>query len=787
MSNMVKYGHYFIAASIAVTGVVWLFRPDDPRIKGEDYAALFETCQNALVIPYLTGEQTPDWEEANRYYFTDYPSNSIYSTIRYTDILKLADRSRYIVARPDGSIFWTQTDIDADTFEVAVSHGGYATAQSSGILVDSLNAGGYNVTNYTYTFSTNSFSDSFVTTATRLWQTNSQFETVNRVTAVNGPGPYQTWAKTNLPLANLVYGRGAAIGLTNSTGFQTPGSWWPFLRSYSYPWEQWNTKDRSRVYVSRKSYDNVAWTNLFVSTNIPSFSATALATGTNIPAFAGYSISTFVSPDGSESEIFCCIRPPSSSNGIYIGAPWPNYGVINYVTNDVRSVETSQGYYLRIWRRGAEIYSAINYATVYGPEVFIYSMGDAPGIDPIGGGSMSGVDYVMSWLGWTTNELSVVKLWVDNPAVSPIYVALSTTYSGFSLSNNSFVVSTRRATTNAVSGTINVDQIPSFMELDDTRITTNKLNAIAHVLTHLNRTVYIGPHDMITATNQQAVARDVSTNYPSEYILGQPGETPTYYSGYDRNTQIDEIVNMNPVLTTNNWPVNSEILERVFFQYVLNGRATIYTNYLGVIEYDSVVNHTGYDSRFVRSKYPMTGCSVTYPSVWAITNGYVKRVQVYAAVECIPNLSQPYINETAMGYYTYSHTAGGEYWNQGNYGITWSNGVINAPSVAIESGRTTGLHRVYTGTEGNFRLTDKAVFTRIYDISNPTNAISFDLPAIATSLPDFKARFAYLNWKTAAAGARNEGWYYDHSVGWEIRISRVMIVVDWTLDGFLKE
>ena len=102
MSSIIKYGRYWIAAGIAVTGVLWFNRPNDPRIKGEDIADTFEAIQD-LNVAYLTGDQTPDWPAWN----LD-STNSIYAPIQYDVIQRMANRLREKVSRSSGSIFWTQ-------------------------------------------------------------------------------------------------------------------------------------------------------------------------------------------------------------------------------------------------------------------------------------------------------------------------------------------------------------------------------------------------------------------------------------------------------------------------------------------------------------------------------------------------------------------------------------------------------------------------------------------------------------------------------------------------------
>lgn len=776
MSSMKQYGHYWIAASIAVTGVVWLFRPGDARIMGEDYAALFETCQNALVIPYLTGSQTPDWNAANTTGGA-VASNSIYSVIRYSDIVKMANRSRTVVTKDNASIFWTNAGFNSNVVEVAVSYGGVCDTQlTAGVTVDTLNGGGWTVTNRTYTFSTNTFADSIVTSATRMWQTNSQFEGVVPVDSGSAIS-YLSPSLTNLPIANVVFGRGVANGLTNSSGLKTPGSWWPFTSSYRYPWEQWNTPAKSRVVALVDLNDGITLTNSVAWISSNSLDV-VFGISTNL---TGYVTGTLMDLNGGRSTEWIVVKTPEVYSDFSLEGPLSPIDT-GYVHNFASVSSWYRTFYL--WAKGGN-QAPITAEQVYGDTVIVQPNEGGQWWDPVRGDSVRLYSLFVAQYS-SVSARAVIKVSIPSRSdLNPIYFAFNV-YDGSDPKTNQFFELPASAMSNSVLAVATESALADpFKAIDDQRITTNKLNQLASVLTNLNRTICIGTYELITATNQQKViiGDNVFTNYPSEWIYNQPGETPTYYGGYDRATQIDELIGVTDA-TINSVIVNTSRLEQGLFQYWLQGRATIYTNSVPALEYDSVVDGYG---RFNRSRYSMAGCSVTYPSVWAITNGYVSRVQVYVAVECVPNLTQSYINDDITTVDMYSHNAGGEYWNQGNYGISWSNGVINAPSVAIESGRTTGVHRVYNGTQGNFKLTDKAVFTRIYDVSNPTNAISFDFPAIDTSLPDFKDRFAYLNWKTAPSGERWEGWYYDHSVGWEIRISRVMIVVDWALDGMLKE
>jgi hypothetical protein len=130
----------------------------------------------------------------------------------------------------------------------------------------------------------------------------------------------------------------------------------------------------------------------------------------------------------------------------------------------------------------------------------------------------------------------------------------------------------------------------------------------------------------------------------------------------------------------------------------------------------------------------------------------------------------------------YSHDVDGEYWHEGNFGVTVAGMTINGPSHAVDATRTKGLHRVFRGgnaKDGNFWFTDTAVFSKIFTANNPTNQLVFDLPCPAVTHADPKDRYQYFSWSYEPDGFYRVAREWDYRVGYLVKVPRVLIVVDW--------
>jgi hypothetical protein len=163
----------------------------------------------------------------------------------------------------------------------------------------------------------------------------------------------------------------------------------------------------------------------------------------------------------------------------------------------------------------------------------------------------------------------------------------------------------------------------------------------------------------------------------------------------------------------------------------------------------------------------------------------VKKVTVYGAFEAFTTISQPYYDWANLSLYGKmdSHTVSGEYWNEANFGVTTTNAIINAPSQSVDSTRSKGLQKDFLGN-GNFDFTDTAVFSKIFEVNDPTEEIRFDLNSFDITRADPSERFAGFGWTGTyypdGTGGHVEGLSKTYNIGYNIENMRILIVVDWS-------
>jgi hypothetical protein len=759
MASQIKYGHYWISAGILVAGALWLSRPGDKRILGEDLADLFEATQEVLVVPYLTGAQVPDWEAYNDTY-VGYGSNSISSVIRYRDISTMAGRIRYTVTRSDGPVYWTEESF-GDTAELAVSSGSYAEAESTGITVDELNGGGWAITNLTYSYTANIFADSIVTTASRMLANNSQFEAEMPIDL--GTDAYNTAiASTNLPLADLIFDRGAAVSLEDDTDFNTPGSWWPFEWSYRFGWEQWSYPGHSRVAVKTVVADGVVFTNV-----IWIAAAGDVSVEPEAGTAAGAAVIKLYGVSGVDSAEMAYVRTPPDNNNLYLSSYYKTKtftGSDTTITIDVL--------------KGADAKSSVLSAVIIGgkSDVSIYKSFDTYDSSKIS----------FSFALPLVTDYSVIRFSSEDTNHPPVYAVIGWTNNVAALSNSSFKVDSRYFIDAPCTADIYSPAVASsFTALDDRRIVIDKLDGLSEVLTNLNRTVYIGAASVLSCTGLvQVVESHAYTNYVTVFLSGS-GTTPSYYTAYTVNDLIDDFLTITQTETNQTAATSVGDMAGYYFQLYDSGFADIQTD-SPPSSWSSLTEVEG-DVHW-RKHNTWLGVSPTYPSLWAITNGYVSNVTVYAAWEVVKNITDGYEAMDVFSTY-YSHDVGGEYWHEGNFGVTVDGMTINDPSHAVDATRTKGVHRVFpsgNAKDGNFWFTDTAVFSKIFTANNPTGPIVFDLPCPAVTHADPKDRYQYFSWSDEPDGSYRVARKWDYRVGYLVKVPRVLIVVDWNFQHLVR-
>jgi hypothetical protein len=745
MSNWIKYGRYYIAAGIAVTGVLWFNRPSDMRVKGEDVADLYEAEAERSVITALTGTDTPDFDYYNSR-LAAAPSggtNTVDSRVRYADISTIAERIRHSIQR-GGNIFWTSDDI-TNGQQIAESMGSWSVTNTV------YNNAPYGITNVqvrTYSYSTNSFKDMIVTSGTRLWNPGSLFEYRDGL-----DGSVMT--KTNLPVSNLVYGRGTAF--TCQTNSLRNGSWWPLQRTYTFPWEQWNDVDRIRVTLESKAGASAATNVLWITTNSPALSLSF----TN--SAACFSVAAWKSVQGWESVPFTYIGMPPNNNGLYLSAYSYSTAPGEFSYIDVRV------------RKGSSAYNAeVSAAVVYGDSSISWT--------PSGQGY-----YYTDFAFWPkTNATSaVIKFTASNTNIAPVYCKVSWSNATAVMTNDYFDVTKELFISEAITGMAKEGAfLGGQLSIDDMRINTNKLYSLAHVLTNLHRTVCVGA--TVTPTNSTGTmiykGSPISgTNYVLETTSGT-GYTPSYYTGYDMGDILADLLETDGQTDVSYSP-DASLISTFDFHLDETKTAKVYES--PDVRWDAYVKVFGY---FRITEMQHNGCTLSYPADWAVTNGYVKRVRVFALVETD---GQEYGTERyPLPVWSYTNTVSGSLWYAGNLGIESTNCIVNLPDPSIDT-TISNTNTVAFSSSGDLGFCGTSRLTLVYDVSDPTNRIMFDMPAFSFT---HCTPGRYTLTESAQAGPaelRREASRKDYSVYYRVKVSKWVVLVDWNFkhlgNGFTPE
>ena len=746
MSNLVKYGKYFISAGIAIGGAVWLQRPKDVRIKGEDIADLYGAVQDCYVVPYLVGEALPDWQAAN-----DGNTTTVGAAISYYDIKTIGMRARDLWTR-NGNILWTTNMFAGDTVEPSKMLGGFSFTNTNLAVVDDLNPNGLMVTNRYYTYSTNTYADNLITTATRLFTPAMKFEPWIMGSQYGWMVPITS---TNLPVSGYVFS-GASAGtfqsLTNYTS-------WPFEWSFVYPWEQWSYPTKSRVTVLPSVYTNVVFTNLlWIGTN-----SLSLTVSPSNGVQAGVAVASMMDVAGNLSPTFVYIKTPPNNDYLYL-SPYTYAPTVPFPYNYV---------YIRVLKGANSRNATIDGSVVYGESRL--------NISPAGQG------YYFTDFQFTTHYpsdgYSVIKFTSSYAGQNPVYAFIAWTNNPSALSNAYFTIANRcyvdtpviaTATTNAVTKT--------FKATDDLRISTNKLNGLAQIITNMNRTVYFGGIGTLIATNRVCKRTDTFWNgqaniyYITEWMSGNTEQDPQYYDFGDPAQYIPTYIATagTDTFTNTNWSVREIYSERL--QYVAYKQGQRYS-----FAPDPGGGWNGYSNiegqSYEKLEYSYTGVTPVYPSMFAVTNGYVKKVTVYALYEVRTAWQPSYL--AGQYYYmgdNFSHDVGGNYWTTYNTGLSISGKTLSTPTEALPDTRVKYLHRDYATA-----IKNRAVYCKIAEVSNPTSQIFFDIDRATVTAMNFASQHAY-SFSTEEDGVDDnweERFTWDYSGGAEVNTVQFMVVVDW--------
>jgi len=753
MSNIIKYGQYWIAAGIAVTGVLWFNRPLDPRIKGEDVADLFEASMERVVLPYTTEDEEPD------YYYYFYhpaglnPSNIVSSLIKYEDIARIGYNIGQVVLQSDGwvdykpeKVYWTTNDISGATYEPSEMSSGYdwvATTNENGVET------------ITYSYSTNTCKDVLLTTATRI--INPPRGDVYKPGMVLG-APID---KVNLPISKIVFPENEADGIKDISLYH----FWPFAEPYIFPWEQLSWRNSSRVVVFNEASANVTWTNIcWIGTNSLSI---AFGAYSGDETNGGFSVGSFYSINGFKSVPFAFVKPPTVDAFLSISTAFSTED--SYVINKEYSDSST---FWQIRSRDPNQQS-ITVEQVYGRPLYIDAGGAGPSYYDTEWGQTARRYSVQINGGLYSNNTAILKLSLPlHPEVSPMYLGINI-YSGTPIKTNAhFSVLNDLATTSSPTGTATTNALldPVYTvggvdlakRTDDKRITTNKLDGLRQVLTNLYRTVYFSGVGALVSTNCIITAYEAyDTGIVYTNLSGESSPVEYYYDG-DGSEFIADFVSSAVVTnqTTNSLSVGAIFQENFIFSTERDGVQPTGEHWYSYVRVGG---------RYRRWEYEYNDVTLKYPSIYAITNGYVKSVKVYAVYE---NEINQFPSEPSQ----YTTSVSGNYWTHKNIGTSVIGIEISVPREELPDTRELNVLRDYPNSY-NMPLSNRAIYNKIFEIDDPTEAIYFDLGKATVTGADFGSKMAYHSYSYDEGAYTGEE--YDYGLDYTIGITRFMIVVDW--------
>jgi hypothetical protein len=332
-----------------------------------------------------------------------------------------------------------------------------------------------------------------------------------------------------------------------------------------------------------------------------------------------------------------------------------------------------------------------------------------------------------------------------------------------------------QATTNAVT--------KSFKATDDLRISINKLNGLAQIITNLNRTVYFGGVGTLIATNRICRRTDTFWNgganvyYVEEWLSGNTEQDPTYYDFGDPAQYIPTFIATagTDTFTNENWQVREVYSERLgYWAYKQGQRYSFSPDPGGGWQGYSHIEGNSYE----KLEYSYKGVTPAYPSLYAVTNGYVKKVTVYAVYSVDLGWQPSYLAQPTDGWWidSYAHAVGGNYWTHYNTGLAITGKTLSTPTNEIPDTRVKYLHRTYASN-----LKNRAVYCKIAEIDNPIEKILFDIDRATVTAMNFASRHAYSH-VTNDDGTDedwNELFTWNYSAGADIEMVQFLIVVDW--------
>ena len=667
-----KFGAFFIATGIVVTGVLWYER-EDGVVAGEDMAAIIQQTMDVALIPRLFGNEVPDYWGSG---FDSFGSNILKgAVISMEDLRKVALR---VEALPQWSnpawIDLAYSDVFADGAEIM-------TCTNKPLMVVSTNFH-YDTSTYyevrDYRAVTPTPISHVRTLAGRAW---------------NGAMPFERGiSPTNDPICRWL---DAGAGIAFDYPMWPSGSFWTTnmgAKAYTLPFKKNHTQEDYTVYVKPFAISGMTLVDNVenpVSSSVVSLSLGGPQRGARVvttyqPATTQkYALLNIFTPDGqmysfSAAGGFSMQQVAAVAGASIVVAPGDN------VIQVRRNIQLPAN-----GRLVAEVLQNPGRYTVAGCNVYTNDAGV--------------YDLTLNMSPWITpTRADLLRLWLDVPGVTPVPVHVAIGPAPSAMQSEPIRLSEfTKAVINNVAGVniwLNANQSNAVTTVYDRTITRRNLDAIRAVLTNCMTSAYISASPFLSSRH-----------------------TRTYSSSdkSDPNGSGSFLSNLGALFSATDYTYTAEGSGNEYIIASCQSFEDKWTYSDGAV-YPSFTGHQSLERPSVASYV------LSYPSAYAVTNGYVSRIRVFTVW-----MYTAQSRDSMFPWSPWEVQSSGFF--EEDIPLSWMPRLsLCDESAVMKTGDSSGHYKdSYNGVTGFRGIT----LNQIYEVSNPTTtndlAFTYTFPEIS--------------------------------------------------------
>lgn len=720
--TLIKYGCIFVSSGVIISGALLWHAGGDKRVLGESVAEILAAQVERSQVAYLFGDELPDFS-----------SNNVVSTrLEFDVIYGVLDGARSMTINNDAPVYWIDPAAAISYVTTLVS----CDAQWS-----------HGETNA---------SGDYVCSMTRSNAVSELHTTGSRI--AHPSIAYMPDVDTN-DFSRIAKDFLGDVRLADAPLFGDNYNWWTAIgidsNCYKYGCEEWHGLDPHNVTLAIEGSGFTLSTNLlhypYNSYSLRSFEVASTSSSTN--RLLAAVISTTLD-DTWTTRTAVSDGAGALNLNIYLQSP---------------TIELTEG---------GSIEFGIHPASNSGGVEFVRWVVIGSGVTA----DYSGSDYLY-WGGanpsWSTTRNITVSALQDDDSLRAAavirferssqlgvynYVAVSVAddESGAEIAAAPALLSLAKGATNSVAVSITITNAPTPYMYTDKRIVANNLMQARAVLTNLTRSIaFFAPASV-------AYESWIQTRYAAVTNAVVSGDTEVFdiYGFADALAAYNALDPELHSVITNTGAYSGDLIQANFNLDAENTKDTLFN-----------FGESAYSASYDAITHRLTGCTLPYPSLYAITNGYVARVRIYLCVA--PSLAgrtarPQYDSYEPLSYSGYSHQPW--FYEGFGYGSGYALCSRNDGSAGLPANNF--VKPEYGFVDGGFAVVNMSI---VADVTAPTTNIVFALGSAPGAFDfSFSAKSDFEAYELLAdegGGSRYRVGYYDHNN--LVRITHLLVVVDW--------